>query len=121
MEQLRLDTPLARFIKDRKHYSPVNKSVKPRAFMPPSDLKLSVFQIQDLADLQIWQLGDEHVSDSVRARGDFTVSIVTQLGLNADPDDVPERHVNIIGWPEEKHEQKSIAQELAAKATLVLP
>lgn len=38
------------------------------------------------------------------------------------PDNVPERHANIVGWPNEKDKQISLvaAQELAAIATLRL-
>jgi hypothetical protein len=32
------------------------------------------------------------------------------------PQEPPPRHANIIGWPEEKSEQKQIAMELAAEA-----
>jgi len=53
-------------------------------------------------------------------RGDIQALNILENNLQIDPDNKPRRHANIIGWPELKEERKSIAQELAAKASLRL-
>ena len=45
---------------------------------------------------------------------------VRETGLTIDPDNDPPRHANILGWPEEKSEQKLIALELSESAKLKL-
>ncbi len=41
-----------------------------------------------------------------------------EAGLFIDPDDIPPRHANIIGWPDEDSAIKLAAIELAQKAKL---
>lgn len=53
--------------------------------------------------------------------GDVVAGAVFDVGLDVRPDNVPERHAAIVGWPERKDEQLSLAQRLAAVATLNLP
>jgi hypothetical protein len=73
---------------------------------------------------EVWALGMAQVA---RPRGkdlyglaELGVKAYLDEGLVPDPDNVPERHVNIRGWPssEEKDKQHSIAQPLAARAIL---
>jgi hypothetical protein len=40
--------------------------------------------------------------------------------LYGDYNNSPARHVDLLGWPEEKDRQLSIAQALAAEAALVM-
>ena len=58
---------------------------------------------------------------TLQAWGDVLAGIVFDVGLDVRPDNVPERHAAIIGWPEQKDEQISLAQQLAEAATLRLP
>jgi hypothetical protein len=48
---------IARFITSKRWYSREKNAVKPQAFMPPSDLKLSVFRIDNLSEPEIWEIG----------------------------------------------------------------
>lgn len=118
---------LARFIFSRQHYSPQKNAVKYGAFLPvrnseTSILEVSVFRISSLQDDEIWRIGEREVAQksgrTLRARADITVSGVQDKQLRVDLDDVPLRHVNITGWPEEKSEQISIAINLAADSLL---
>lgn len=117
---------LGRYLSQRTHYSPEKNSVKPQAFMPPLNLCLSVFRIDGLQLEEIWEIGQKKVIDAMQQPkvlhgiADVKVSTVQENNLKVEPDDRPPRHANIIGWPEEKEKQKIIAQELAAKAKLVL-
>ena len=93
----------------------------PRAFMPPPNRKTSVFQINGLTESEIWDIGEEVVrpnGKTLYGRGDILAVQIEKTKLRIDYDNTPPRHANIIGWPEDKDEQKSLAQELAAEAKL---
>jgi hypothetical protein len=120
---------LARFIFSRQHYSPQKNAVKYGAFLPvrnseTSILEVSVFRISSIPDDQIWSIGEQEVAQrsgrTLRARADITLSGVQDKELRVDLDDIPLRHANITGWPEERSEQKLIAIELASSALLRL-
>ncbi len=108
---------LARYIFSRRYLGPVR--LKAAAFMPPSDLKLSAFRIDGLSEDAVWAIGVSVGAESQRhlhGRGDIFASQVLASGLTTEPDNVPERHVSITGWPHDASEQLSIAQELANAA-----
>jgi len=113
---------LTRFLTSSSHYGA--ERVKPNAFMPMSgSTKISVFRIDKLREHLIWELGKSiglTPERKLHGRGDFAAHIVSQQDLWIEPDNVPPRHANITGFPLEKSEQKQIALELAAEATLVL-
>jgi len=77
-----------------------------------------------MQDDEIWRIGEREVAQksgrTLRARADITVSGVQDKELRVDLDDVPLRHANITGWPEERSKQISIAIELAADSLLRL-
>lgn len=116
-DQQPLDGTLTRFLTQSDHFSREQKRVKERAFLPAPDLSLSVFRINNLSEDEIWELCERLPK---YGRGDFPTSLVLSIGLRAEPDNDPPRHVNIVGWPPEKSAQKSLAQLLAAEATLCL-
>ncbi|MEM0963459.1 MAG: hypothetical protein AAGK21_13090 [Bacteroidota bacterium] len=37
-----------------------------------------------------------------------------EVGLEVDPDNDPPRHVNVLGWPDEKEDQIQVALEVAS-------
>ncbi len=94
--------------------------------MPPPNRCLSVFRIDGLTLEEVWEIGKRGVIDlmvqpkELHGLADIKVSQVKEVNLEVDPDDNPPRHANLIGWPEEKHRQKLVAAELAARAKLVL-
>jgi hypothetical protein len=102
---------------------------KPEAFLPPPvNLKMSASGIDGLADVQIWQVGDEAGRNRTRpalARADFKATAVSdiradgvRLTIELAPTSGDPMHVNICGWPAEKDVQKSIAQDFCARSTL---
>ena len=117
---------LGRYLLHRDYYSPARNSVKPQAFMPSPDLRLSVIRIDGLQLEEIWEIGQREVIDAMsqsrelKGIADVKALKVQENDLGIEPDNIPSRHANIIGWPEEKEKQKIIAQELAAEAKLVL-
>jgi hypothetical protein len=125
-ESITAQEALARFITSKRWYSREKNVVKPQAFMPPSDFRLSVFRIDSLSESEIWKIGFKKVISkmnqprTLHGRADIQASSIMENNLQIDPDNTPPRHASIIGWPELKEERKSIAQELAAKASLSL-
>jgi hypothetical protein len=90
---------------------------KVRVFMPrPHEgvFELSSYALDDLDEPQIWELLDRHLNKGALARVELTPAHVLSADLQVDPNWDPERHVNIVGWPSEEHEQKSRAQVLHA-------
>ena len=123
MIQVSPSEDLARFIFSRSHFSPSNKSVKYAAFIPPSNRCLSVFRISGLSEGEIWEIGGSvgaQRTQPLLARADIKVSSVVETGLKIDADDIPTRHANIIGWPQEASAIKLKAIELAEKSCLHL-
>ena len=117
---------LGRYLPEESYFSRAKHSVKPKAFMPPHDLRLSVFRIDSLNLEEVWEIGEREVINAMSQPkelygvADIKASKVQEKDLRIDPDDNPPRHASIIGWPEEKPRQKSIAQELAAVTKLEL-
>lgn len=114
--------PLTRFLTSRSHRSPLKRRVKYQAFLPaPSSNVTSVFRIAGLSERMIWKTGDTYISSrTLHGRADVAVQQVVDVGLQVVPDNTPRRHANITGWPTEKSKKMSLAQELAAAASLVL-
>jgi hypothetical protein len=122
-KQLSPSDKLSRFITSSNYISAEKNIVKRGAFMPPPHNGLSVFCTQNLQEGQIWSLANVILLNPPRRieyRADITVNQVKQLHLDVDPDNIPEHHANITGWPGEKSEKMLLAQELASKATLKL-
>ncbi len=118
------DEQLSRFLLDKGHFTP--DYVKFRAFLPPRGaIILSVLRTDDLAEEEIWGLGEEHVAAGTRtifARADFLCAVLAEINagdysLSAVPDEPPARHANVTGWPpiEQKELQKQLAQQMAAR------
>ena len=116
------DDLLARFLTSRQHFSATKGIVKANGFMPPPELKLSVFQIHELSSTEVWQLGFKYCADpplrNVHARADLPKESVGDVGLTLDMDNTPPRHASIAGWPAEKSKQKLHALQLAQRASL---
>jgi hypothetical protein len=118
------DARLSRFIYSHSHFNASRSVVKTRAFMPPADGKLSVFDTENMEDESVWRIGREVAVDrTVHARADIATSAAVAKGLKLVIDEPPPRHRNLADWPpaSQKEDQKLIAMELAAVALLRLP
>ena len=114
---------VARFIIDKRHYSPENKRVKPGAFFPEPTGETSVCIVETLSEEEIWAWGAQYVETNIRrirARAELTAKVVSDARLTLLPDAPPPRHGKIVGWPREKDEQKAYALELAQGSVLKL-
>lgn len=119
---------LARFLTQSGHYS--GSTVKPGAFLPsPMDRATSVSRhgrepVETLRQLGLAAAG----SRSLHGAAIIKCSVVREIGLDVDPDEPPERHALIRGWPWvdndrqlEKAQQKEKALQLAAATSEVIP
>ena len=120
------DEPLARFLTHSYHYSHHKGEVKPAAFEPPPDLRLSVFRIDGLVIADVWRIGKEQVIEKMKVPAklhgfaDIKASTIQDSNLSIESDNDPPRHASVVGWPEEKQKRKLIAIELASRSQLVL-
>lgn len=95
--------------------------VKPKLFEPNKALELSVFRVHGLEYTEICDIGVSVVKEHPNARrlhgwGEIEESSVQSANLRVAYDDVPPRHANIVGWPNEASQRKSIQQILASNA-----
>jgi hypothetical protein len=98
--------------------------VRARAFLPPPEGKLSVFDTDSLNEERIWRIGkDMAAGRTLHARADVAHSVAKTQGLELIVDEPPSRHRYLDGWPSlsQKEDRMLIAMELAAAALLRLP
>ena len=119
------DEKLARFIFSKSHFSIVNKTVKYKAFIPPSNrVELSVYRISTLSDGEVWEIGRKYVETGdrrLKARADFLADQVYESHLEVIPDPQPhERHANITPFPADRRTRARIARKLALSSKLVI-
>ena len=117
---------VARFLFQKRQYSPKKGIVKPGAFLPRVG-QTSVFEISDLPEVDVRRIGAAvgmARGSNPLGRGQLGTRDVAAAGLRFERDDVPPRHGNLVGWPcegeEVKARCKAIAAELAVRAVLVL-
>jgi hypothetical protein len=98
-----------------------DSTVRHGAFLPASNLKLSVFRVSSLSDREIWVLAAEKVEPTrgpVIGRGDLSVAQIVENKLKVTPDAVStSRHADIVEWPDDRNLRATIAKELAALAS----
>jgi hypothetical protein len=116
------DEILSRFIFSDRHFRRGRGEVKPDAFLPlPELLETSIYRAAGLDRSEIQAAGGiagASRAGSLKAWADVLAGVVLEVGLSVRPDNQPERHAAIIGWPDKKDEQIVLAQQLAAAATL---
>ena len=113
--------PLARFLVRSGQFSRTKDCVKPEAFAPPSDGRLSVYRVFKLIASQIFDLAKKsRPGANVYGFAEILVFQVREVGLNIDPDNDPPRHATVTGWPDGKSARLSLCQKLASKALLRL-
>ena len=140
MNDISQDEVLTRFIFDRKKgFSPGNRTVKFKAFMPPLVSKdpplyspdLSVYRISALSDSdeefsddKVWEIGREYVQTAgrtLKARANLSVDNVYQNNLEVVSAPYPhKRHANITPFPAARIACQRIATKLALASELVI-
>ena len=133
---------ITRFIFNRgnQYFSPANKIVRFKSFMPPPDLEdrskyspdLSVCRIsvpsgsEVMPDDEIWKIGLElekvqQPARTLRARADLPVSSIYDNNLKVIPDPQPcyKEHANINPFPPDRLGCQMLATELARVSEFV--
>jgi hypothetical protein len=118
------DELLARFILYHRYFRKDN-TVRADAFIPHPYTDLSVTRHLELNEKQLRDIGISIAAPSekvLQGRADILAKIVTDLSLSIKSAPLPDNpnHANIAGWPPEKSEQKSIAQQIAASKILTV-
>ncbi|HEU4559154.1 MAG TPA: hypothetical protein VFS20_14935 [Longimicrobium sp.] len=111
---------LARFLPDSKRFS--GNGVRSTAFMPRHGTT-SVFRIRGMDEARIRTIGMTVLPvKPPKARAEIPAGRVYDAGLKLEPDNNPEFHANITGWPPDtaKDEQKLLALKLASASALRL-
>ncbi|MBS0209318.1 MAG: hypothetical protein JSS27_10210 [Planctomycetes bacterium] len=115
---------LARFLLQSDWFGSDGK-VRYKAFMPHhTRLDLSVTRHRSLAIADLWRIGHA-VADVTRrtlyGRADVSVQSCLSLELRVEETllDGNPNHADVLGWPNDKPQQKSLAQQLAAASTFV--
>ena len=111
---------LARYIFTKNHYRTSDNTVKYSAFLPPPDKRLSVFRTSGMGEHAIWALGESLRQQRLKGRADIRAAAVVETGLAIDADDIPPRHANIVGWPDDHSAIMLKALELSQQAHLRL-
>ena len=127
LESVNPEEPLSRYILGKSYYRSSDNTVKPNAFMPPSDKgNISVYRTVNLSSEDIWQIGMTYVAQKrgkpLLGRAELIAYDAIAQGLYVKPDPVPHpRHANISGFPiDNSAKTRMIAVELAARSTLRL-
>lgn len=118
MSPISLSEILSRFILHRTNVR-IDNSIRHTAFMPDRNGETSVFRTSEMSANNIWDTGKEVArrrDKPLIGRADIITSVVVSNGLQAVPQEPPEKHANIIGWSSEKSEQKEVALILASEA-----
>jgi hypothetical protein len=127
-EELQPEEQFTRFIRNKDHFAATKGRIKPPAVMPAfnkaSDrFETSTFRTGALPVSAIWQLGYAQLesagqSGRIKARAIGSFSLVrAPLSLHVNGPPYP-RHVDIIGWPAEKHAQMQHAARIADQLIL---
>jgi hypothetical protein len=113
---------IARFIFSSGHFAKETKRIKYGAYLPAKNGEASVYRVTNLHWDDIWKIGKKYVETDqrkIRACAETTANEITRHSLNILPETKRHyRHANIIAWPQEKHEIKMLAIEIANNSSL---
>ena len=114
---------LSRFALSSSVFASTTGRVRGNLFLPASDGTTSVWVTTGLDDGGVWTIGRDEVATPqgkpLYGRADVFVQDVQRAGLAVVPDEPPERHTIITGWPPEKDRRKSFAELIAAHAQFI--
>ena len=95
------------------------RGAKTSAYLP-NDGATSVYRIAGLEQNDVRLLGAKYLRNPTPIAHAISIAgSILDVGLNFDVNNTPERHVDIVGWPSRKEEQKLIALKLASAARVV--
>ena len=114
-------TPLARFLFSRGEVNASGRVMAsgfmPHWYQPHHRFELSTYDIDALPEQSVFEIAQEVEATRGKPCKGWAVLKVSDydaVGLEADPDDIPPRHVTVVGWPPAKEQQKLLAQKISA-------
>lgn len=111
------DDELTRFIRPKqKKYINKDGGVRTTAFSVGADGKISVFITSGMSLGDIWLHGDENFPSEIIGRAYLPAQVVFDENLSIDFNNVPPKHADIMGFPEDRALNLTKRQALAAKA-----
>ena len=115
---------LSRFLVNSKQFGSLNKTVKPKAFIPPKNKPLSVFRTSTLSENEIWLIGETVVAKprgkTLYGRADFWAQDVYDLKQKVEPETSRHcLHADIIPWPDGREDMLFFATKLALKSKFI--
>jgi len=118
------DRRMSRFLLAKSQFARTTGKVKPAAFLPPANRRLSVFETTNSTEENIWALGGKHVAapreKPLYGRADLGSNAIERAGLVIEPSAPPPAHADLIGWPDDVGWVADIALQLSLQARLVL-
>lgn len=115
--RLRIST-VAIWVNEKSKIQGTPPRAKAKNFLPrpfEGRLELSTYCLEELQIGEQWDLLDSHSPKAVLGKAELHATDIKDERLALDPNWDPERHVNVVDWPEPDEAQKQIAQALLAK------
>ena len=115
---------LSRFILSKNEFRPSDQTVKPKAFVPPKNKRLSVYRTSTLTEDEIWSIGNEFVAQprgkTLYGRADLLAQDVCTLQQKVEPEtSIHPLHADIIPWPDGRDDILFLATQLALRSKFV--
>jgi hypothetical protein len=112
---------ITRYLFSKKSFRADN-SLRHNEFMPPTNLRWSVYRTLTLAEAEIWRIGNVIVSTERKlplvGRGDLSAEVVLALSLSISPATEPHPlHANVVGWKDDTAKHRLLALKLSEAAT----
>lgn len=116
---------ISRFAMSSRHYGTQPLEAKFPLFMPPDDLRMSVYRTSGIAVEETWALGQQYVADpqqkQIKGKADLLASELREHHLEIIAVTEPHyRHAEIVGWPPDRVRQRLLAVRLAKQSTFSL-
>lgn len=105
-----------------RHSSCVRRGLKRgafHAFLPDTDMELSVVRSSGITDADVHAIGVVHVARDLKGHASMLAQIYRDRGLSFHADGEPHaRHANVIGWDADHKRNRITAVFLADASTL---
>ncbi len=115
---------LSRFVLSRNEFRPSDQTVRPKAFIPPKNKRLSVYRTSTLSEDEIWSTGNEFVAEprgkTLYGRADLLAQDVYALRQKVEPEtSIHPLHADIILWPDGRDDILFLATQLVLRSKFV--
>ena len=103
-----------------------DETVRPKLFLPFKHVELSVNRHRESSEEELWKVGGlvaETRGRTLYGRADIVAIKCREEPLDVVPKPLPDNpnHADIVGFPEKKEDQLSLAQKLASHASRRIP